>query len=79
MKINEIREMTADELAVQARENKEEILNLRIQQRSGQLENPSRIRELRRDIARIETVLSERHGEGASSTAMAAGAGVSDQ
>ena len=37
-----------------------EMLNLRIQQQSGQLENPSRIKSLRRDVARIETILTER-------------------
>ncbi len=68
MKIKEIREMSLTELAVQARENKEEILNLRIQQKSGQLENPSRIKTLRREIARIETSLSERRLEPSIST-----------
>mgnify|MGYP001554216825 CR=1 FL=1 len=61
MKITELREMTIDELSAQIRELKLETVNLRVQQASGQLENPSRIRTVRRDIARIETVLSERN------------------
>ena len=51
MKITEIREMTREELAAQSRELKLEMVNLRVQQASGQLENPSRIRIVRRDIA----------------------------
>ena len=60
MKIKEIREMTSNELTVQRRELKHETINLRVQQQSGQLENPARIKLVRRDIARIETILNER-------------------
>ncbi|MEM0898167.1 MAG: 50S ribosomal protein L29 [Verrucomicrobiota bacterium] len=60
MKITELRELTVDELSAQARDLKLEIVNLRVQQASGQLENPARIRTVRREIARIETVISER-------------------
>ena len=59
MKIKEIREKNAQELAAAQQSMKHEILNLRIQQKSGQLENPARLRTLRRGIARIETVLAE--------------------
>lgn len=58
MKIKEIREQSADELLTQRRELKHEALTLRIQQRSGQLENPLRLKFIRRDIARIETLLT---------------------
>lgn len=58
MKIKEIREQSADELLTLRRELKHEALTLRIQQRSGQLENPSRLKGIRRDIARIETLLT---------------------
>jgi large subunit ribosomal protein L29 len=59
MKIKEIREKPVGELADARRSMKQEIFNLRIQQKGGQLENPARIRVLRRSIARIETILTE--------------------
>ncbi|CAN5181853.1 50S ribosomal protein L29 [soil metagenome] len=60
MKITEIRELTDDELATQRRDLKHEVMNLRLQQQSGQLENPARLRTIRRTIARIETTLTDR-------------------
>jgi large subunit ribosomal protein L29 len=60
MKIKELREMSVEELATRRRDLKEETLNLRVQQQSGQLENPSRIRQVRREVAKIETVLSSK-------------------
>ena len=60
MKMKEITELTMDELLTKRRDLRQERLHLRLQQQSGQLEQPSRLRLLRRDIARIETVLSER-------------------
>jgi large subunit ribosomal protein L29 len=63
MKIQEIQELTAKELLARKRELKEEIFNLRIQQQSGQLEKPHLIRVARRNIARIETVLSRKTAE----------------
>ena len=60
MKTKELRESTVDELKARKREMSQEALNLRIQQQSGQLENPSRLKHLRKDVARIETVISER-------------------
>ena len=60
MKIKEIIEMTTDELLTRKRDLRQESLHLRLQQQSGQLEQPSRLRLLRRDVARIETVLSQR-------------------
>lgn len=59
MKIKEIREKPLQDLTDTRRSMKQEIFNLRIQQKSGQLENPARIRVLRRSIARIETILTE--------------------
>lgn len=59
-KTQELRELSVDELATRRREHKEEALNLRVQKESGQLENPARLRELRREVARIETVLTEK-------------------
>jgi len=56
----EYREMTDEELASSHREAGETLFNLKMQQTLGQLENKARIREVRRDIARIQTVLKER-------------------
>lgn len=58
MKIQEIQELTPQELVSKKRELKEDLFNLRIQQQSGQLERPHLIRIARRNIARVETVLS---------------------
>ena len=55
MKAKDIREMTAEELDRAAEESRNEIFNLRLQGQTGQLENPARIRLLRKDVARIET------------------------
>jgi large subunit ribosomal protein L29 len=60
MKIKEIIEMTTDELLTKKRDLRQESLHLRLQQQSGQLEQPSRLRLLRRDVARIETLLAQR-------------------
>jgi len=63
MKIKEIIESSTDELLTKRRDLRQERLHLRLQQQSGQLEQPSRLRLLRRDVARIETVLSKREKE----------------
>ena len=63
MKIKEIAEMSTDELLTKRRDLHQETLHLRLQQQSGQLEQPSRLRLIRRDAARIETVLSRRRLE----------------
>jgi large subunit ribosomal protein L29 len=63
MKIKEIIEMTTDELLTKKRDLRQESLHLRLQQQSGQLEQPSRLRLVRRDVARIETVLLKRAKE----------------
>ena len=60
MKTKEIIEMSTDELLTKRRDLRQESLHLRLRQQSGQLEQPSRLRLLRRDVARIETVLSQR-------------------
>ncbi len=56
----ELRELTEDELTDKLRESKEELFNLRFQMATGQLENNRRLRTVRREIARIYTVLNER-------------------
>jgi len=60
MKIKEVRDMTREELQIRSRNIKQEQFHLRMQQQAGQLEKSSQIRSLRRDVARIETVLSQR-------------------
>ncbi len=58
--MKEIIEMSTDELLTKRRDLRQESLHLRLQQQSGQLEQPSRLHLLRRDVARIETELSQR-------------------
>ena len=60
MKLEELKEKTAAELADERRDLKIEMMNLRVQKASGQLENPARIKIVRKTIARIETILSEK-------------------
>jgi large subunit ribosomal protein L29 len=60
MKIAEIRELTIKELVARKREIRQEIFNLRIQQQAGQLEKPHMLRSLRRDAARVESVLMQK-------------------
>jgi large subunit ribosomal protein L29 len=66
MKAQEFRAMSADQLDEQLAKLKKEQFNLRFQRASGQLENTSRVREVRRDIARLKTVqVAKRNGQGA--------------
>ncbi|MDJ0948214.1 MAG: 50S ribosomal protein L29 [Alphaproteobacteria bacterium] len=60
MKAAELRAKTADELKSQLGDLRKEAFNLRFQRASGQLENTARVREVRRDIARIKTMLREK-------------------
>jgi large subunit ribosomal protein L29 len=63
MKAEEFRGMTADQLDDELAKRKKEQFNLRFQRASGQLENTSRVRQVRRDIARIKTVqVQKRNG-----------------
>jgi large subunit ribosomal protein L29 len=62
MKAEEFRHMTVDQLDDQLGKLKKEQFNLRFQRASGQLENTSRVREVRRDIARIKTVQAQKRG-----------------
>lgn len=60
MKARELRELTDEELERKIAELKEELFNLRFQMVTGQLDNPMRIKLIRKDIARIKTILRER-------------------
>ena len=60
MKVAEIRELTVDDLRTRAKELDDELFRLRIQKSMGQLEAPAKVRGVRRDLARIKTVLREK-------------------
>lgn len=60
MKTADVRALSDADLVIRKKEAKEEIFNLRVQQQTGALERPSRLNELRKTIAKIETVRSER-------------------
>ena len=60
MKASDVRAKTDDELKSQVEDLSKEAFNLRFQRASGQLENTARVRQVRRDIARIKTILGER-------------------
>lgn len=59
MKISEIKDLTLSELTAKSRDLRHELFNLRLQQASSQLEKPARLHTLRRDIARVETQLTQ--------------------
>ena len=61
MKAKEIREMTADELNAKLKELKSELFTLRFQHAINQLENPHKLVDVKRDIARVMTVISEKN------------------
>ncbi len=60
MKAKELRDLTIEELLKKEKDFKEEMFNLRFQHSTGQLENTGRMRLLRRDVARIETIIREK-------------------
>ena len=60
MKVNEIRQLSTEEINDKLVETKQELFNLRFQQATGNLDKPSRLRELRHTVARMKTVLKER-------------------
>ena len=59
MKVNEIRDLNPDERTEKLKSLKEELFNLRFQKATGQLENPMRIREVKRSIAQVKTIQRE--------------------
>jgi len=65
MKIDKIREMTPAELSSELLKLKNELFNLRFQHVTGQLENPVKMREVKKDIARVKTVLTQKKKAGA--------------
>ncbi|WP_108661986.1 50S ribosomal protein L29 [Acuticoccus kandeliae] len=69
MRAEEVRAKTSDELVDQLRDLKKEQFNLRFQRATGQLENTARVRVIRRDIARIKTILGQRRAAEAATSA----------
>ena len=65
MKADKVREMSAEELSAKERELSEQLFKLRFQKSIGQLENALKIRETRRDIARVKTVLRQKRAQAA--------------
>ena len=63
MELNKIREMTDVELNAELDKMKQELFNLRFQHVTGQLENPVKMREVKRDIARVKTIIREKELE----------------
>jgi large subunit ribosomal protein L29 len=60
MKASELKELTAEELLKRERDLKEEMFNLRFQHSTGQLDNTARLKQVKKDIARLETVLRQK-------------------
>ena len=58
MKMSDLKDDSVAELTAKSRDMKQEMFNLRLQQASGQLEKPHRLRKLRKDVARVETQIS---------------------
>ncbi|HUV14397.1 MAG TPA: 50S ribosomal protein L29 [Acidobacteriota bacterium] len=60
MKASKMREMSVTELSDEAREMSKQLFQLRLQKATGQLDNVNKIREIRKDLARVKTVLTEK-------------------
>ena len=77
MKAAKVREMGAEELKTKQRELQEQLFRLRVQQSIGQLDNGIKLRQTRREIARVQTVLREKQAQGAHKQAPSASKQVS--
>jgi large subunit ribosomal protein L29 len=60
MKVSQLRESTVDELLAKEQDLRKELFNLRFQQATGEIENPMRIRAIRKDIAKVLTIVTEK-------------------
>ncbi len=60
MKLDELRKLSNEDLEKKIKESKEELFNLRFQQATGNLEKPSRLRDLRKQVAKMKTIIRER-------------------
>ena len=63
MKVNELRKLSSEELTSKITESNKELFELRLKQSTGSLDKPSKIRELRKNVARMKTILRERELE----------------
>ena len=63
MKVEELRKLSTEDLQNKIKENKEELFNLRFQQATGNLEKPSRLHTLRKEVAKMKTIIRERELE----------------
>ena len=61
MKVQEVRELSVDDLRLQEKDLRDQIFRMRIQKAMGQTDTPTKIRDLRRDLAKVLTVLQEKH------------------
>ncbi len=61
-RVKDLRDLSGEELLAKASDLKKDMFNLRVQQAMGQIENPMRLRLLRKDIAKTKTVLKEKYG-----------------
>ena len=66
MRVEEIRELGVDELHTREKELDDQLFRLRIQKSMGQLEAPAKVRVLRKDLARIKTILRQKQGKATS-------------
>ena len=64
MKAAEIRDLSVEQIQAKLNDAREELMKLRFQQATGELQDTSRLRSVRRDVARLATVLTERQAEG---------------
>ena len=62
-KMEELRKLSTEDLNKKIKENKEELFNLRLRQATGNLEKPSRLRDLRKEVAKMKTIIREREIE----------------
>jgi len=69
MKVAEVRELSVDVLRERERELDDQLFRLRIQKSMGQLEAPAKVRDLRRDLARVKTILKEKQTAGSGQSA----------
>lgn len=63
MKVSEIRKLKDEEILEKIKESKKELLNLRIKNATGSLDKPSKLKEMKKDVARMLTILKERENE----------------
>ena len=68
MKASEIRDLSPEERSRKVDDLKEELFNLRFQKETGQLENPQKLKQVRRDIARLQTIIQEQDVRGNADT-----------